>query len=310
MGQLLCYPSDSVYHLNHRKYICSRQLGEGAYSIVYLVQDHSKRKYALKVMICQTAEQIEIGTREINSILLFDHPNIIKMIDHSTIDSKRLENSKEILMLTPYYKEGTLQDLLDKQRIQNGKDYNIGIFTEIEALQFFRQICLAVQQLHQHKPHILSHRDIKPGNILISQQNTIPVLTDFGSCTVARFQITSRKEALQLQEDIDQNTTPFYRAPELFDIKSDQLVDERIDIWALGCLLYAIAYNKSPFEVSDEEKSGSVALTVLRGLNAQAPNNIYSQAFYQLIAKMLTMNPDQRPYINQVLDDIDSILNH
>lgn len=92
-----------------------------------------------------------------------------------------------------------------------------------------------------------------------------------------------------------------YRAPELFDVKTETTLDEKVDIWSLGCTLFAMAYGQSPFEVNLNENGGSVALAVL---NAQFkfPNDPeYSQEFKDLISWMLTADPSTRPDIHEVI---------
>jgi serine/threonine kinase 16 len=69
---------------------------------------------------------------------------------------------------------------------------------------------------------------------------------DLGSVAPARLSITSRKEAVALQELCAETVTAPFRAPELFDLPSDALIDERTDIWALGCTIFAMAYRNSP----------------------------------------------------------------
>lgn len=109
-----------------------------------------------------------------------------------------------------------------------------------------------------------------------------------------------------------------YRAPELFDVKTGQTIDEKVDIWvrfsefplsctvisaltqSLGCTLYALAYSHSPFEnIQTIEQGGSIAMAVL---NAQYkhPQSAYSQGLKNLIDSMLKVNPTDRPDINQV----------
>ena len=94
-----------------------------------------------------------------------------------------------------------------------------------------------------------------------------------------------------------------YRAPELFDVKTETTLDEKVDIWSLGCTLYAMAYGLSPFEVNSDQ-GGSVALAVL---NAQYKfptegevANLYSNEFKEMISWMLTADPKTRPDIHQV----------
>ncbi|KAN0045108.1 hypothetical protein ACTA71_006636 [Dictyostelium dimigraforme] len=319
----LCYPSDKTFTINGVKYTVNRILGEGGFSFVYLVKDNSNsKKYALKVMICQTQESINTAKREINAFQTFNHENIMKLVDHSV--SNHSQDTKEYRLLLPYYKDGTLQDLIDNQRTTYGKDTKKPLFKEKTCLEFFLKVCQAIQVFHNHSPP-LAHRDIKPGNIALqnlrrpsinnsnsnnddndSDIEAIPIIMDFGSVGEARIKIENRKDALSLQDEVEQNTTPFYRAPELFDIPSDCQIDERIDVWALGCLLYTMAYNNSPFEVCDNEPNGSVALKVLSGLPKPfpPPQTNYSNQFNQLIIDMVNLNKDERLYLNQVIDRI------
>lgn len=56
-----------------------------------------------------------------------------------------------------------------------------------------------------------------------------------------------------------------YRAPELFDVKTGSIIDTKVDIWSLGCTLYACLVGKSPFEARSEETGGSLSMCVLGG---------------------------------------------
>ncbi|KZT76807.1 hypothetical protein F511_46169 [Dorcoceras hygrometricum] len=88
-----------------------------------------------------------------------------------------------------------------------------------------------------------AHNDVKPGNVLVTRRKGLPplaMLMDFGSARPARKQIRSRSEALQLQEWATEHCSAPFRAPELWDCPSHADIDERTDIWSLGCTLFAI----------------------------------------------------------------------
>jgi serine/threonine kinase 16 len=87
-----------------------------------------------------------------------------------------------------------------------------------------------------------------------------------------------------------------YRAPELFDVKTGKTLNEKVDIWSLGCTLYAAAYGVSPFETD----GSSIAMAVLSG-RYRHPGG-YSEKLTKLIDACLVVDVDKRPDIQQVID--------
>lgn len=123
---------------------------------------------------------------------------------------------------------------------------------------------------------------------------------DFGSACPARVHIENRQQALSQQDLAAEQSTMPYRAPELFDVKTGTTLNEKVDIWSLGCTLYAMAYGQSPFEVNMDQ-GGSVALAVLNNqYKFPTKEDHYSQDVKDAIKWMLTANPEDRPNIQQV----------
>ncbi|CAK5269738.1 unnamed protein product [Mycena citricolor] len=153
-----------------------------------------------------------------------------------------------------------------------------------------------------------AHRDLKPGNIMISDEGA-PIVMDFGSCIKARIPITNRSQALVQQDIAAEQSTMAYRAPELYDVKNDTTLDEKVDIWSLGCTLFAMAYSHSPFENPQiTEQGGSIAMAVLNAQYKHPANSVYSQGFKDLVNTMLNPEPRQRPDIHKVLELTDRVL--
>ena len=156
-------------------------------------------------------------------------------------------------------------------------------------------------------------------NIMITDDGATPILMDFGSTMKARINVENRSQALLQQDIAAERSTMAYRAPELFDVKTGQMLDEKVDIWvssfdhshlgssrviycsqSLGCTLYALAYSHSPFEnTQTTEQGGSIAMAVLNA-RYQHPESAYSQGLKSLIDAMLKPNPRERPDIHQV----------
>lgn len=110
-----------------------------------------------------------------------------------------------------------------------------------------------------------AHRDIKPGNIMIDDSGSTPILMDLGSVAPSPVPVTSQSLALQMQDTAAEHSTMPYRAPELFDVRTGTVIDTKSDIWSLGCTLYACLVGKSPFEMRSDETGGTLSLCVLGG---------------------------------------------
>ena len=150
-----------------------------------------------------------------------------------------------------------------------------------------------------------AHRDIKPGNVMVADDGKTPILMDFGSTIKARVHIKNRKQAVAHQDMAAERSSMPYRAPELFDVPTDTTLTEAVDIWSLGCLLYALAYLHSPFETTQTiEQGGSIALAVLNGSykTPSSGEDPYSEKTREIIKRCIQVKPEDRPQIDEVIE--------
>ena len=176
-----------------------------------------------------------------------------------------------------------------------------------------------------------AHRDIKPGNIMISDTGTQPILMDLGSLAPSPTPITSRALALQVQDQAAEHSTMPYRAPELFDVKTDTTIDTKVDIWSLGCTLYACLIGKSPFEARSEETGGSLSLCVLGGdwrfpdegpaearrgkqrasdadAERKKKEGVVSDPVKEAVRACLKVEPAERPDVDQLIEMVEEVV--
>nr|KAF6346977.1 hypothetical protein mPipKuh1_011259 [Pipistrellus kuhlii] len=156
-----------------------------------------------------------------------------------------------------------------------------GQMDEGEARTVFRQIVSAVQYCHQKG---IVHRDLKPGNILIDSDMTIK-LTDFGFS----------KEV----SDFKQSTfcgTICYSAPEI--LQRQTYDGRKTDVWSLGVLLYRMLTGVVPFE---GDNFVNVRKHILSG-HFYIPY-FMSMEVQKLLRKLLTIDPSQRPTLEDVMKD-------
>ncbi|KAK9282839.1 hypothetical protein L1049_011062 [Liquidambar formosana] len=257
-------------------------IAEGGFSCVYLARDaiHSSKQYALKHIICNDQELLDLVTKEISVMKsLRGHPNVVTLYAHTILDMGR---TKEALLVMEYC-EKSLVSVLESR--------GAGYFEEKQVLAIFRDVCNAVFAMHCQSPPI-AHRDLKAENLLLGSDGQWK-LCDFGS-TSTNHKRFEKPEEMGIEEDnIRKHTTPAYRAPEMWDLFLRELINEKVDIWALGCLLFRICYFKSAFD-------GESKLQILNG-NYRIPElPKYSSFVTDLIRDMLQSSPDARPDITQV----------
>lgn len=257
-------------------------IAEGGFSCVYLARDavHASKQYALKHMIYNDEELSDLVMKEINVMkALKGHPNVVTLYAHTILDMGR---TKEALLVMEFC-EKSLVNVLESR----GGAY----FEEKQVLSIFRDVCNAVFAMHSQSLPI-AHRDLKAENLLLGPDG-LWKLCDFGS-TSTNHKRFEKPEEMGIEEDnIRKHTTPAYRAPEMWDLLRRDLINEKVDIWALGCLLYRICYFKSAFD-------GESKLQILNG-NYRIPDlPKYSSPVIDLIRDMLQASPDDRPDITQV----------
>uniref|UniRef100_A0A1B6CSF7 non-specific serine/threonine protein kinase n=1 Tax=Clastoptera arizonana TaxID=38151 RepID=A0A1B6CSF7_9HEMI len=173
------------------------------------------------------------------------------------------------------------------QRIQDRQD---GAFTEREAAQIMREICLAVKYLHDMN---IAHRDLKPENLLYSKHDDTGVLklTDFGFAKEI-----SSKVALQTP-----CYTPYYVAPEVL---GPDKYDKSCDIWSLGVIMYILLCGFPPFFSNHGMAISPGMKKRIRTGQFDFPDpewNNVSQDAKDLIRGMLCVNPAMRLDIEQVM---------
>ncbi|GAA6032893.1 hypothetical protein JCM8097_000035 [Rhodosporidiobolus ruineniae] len=152
-----------------------------------------------------------------------------------------------------------------------------------------------------------AHRDIKPANIMLSDASPpAPILMDFGSALPARIDIPDRRVALLQQDLAAEHCSMPFRAPELFDVKTGTQLTESVDIWSLGCTLFAMAYSTSPFETAQQsEHGGSIAMAAMGGkftFPDGADGGRYSEGFREIVRRCVRVKPEERPTIQEVIE--------
>ncbi|KAM3725765.1 Serine/threonine-protein kinase [Dirofilaria immitis] len=276
----------SVVKLPNHTVTLDKRLAEGGFAIVYLASDKLGRHYALKrQFISDDVRQLEACRRECRIVsCLAGHKNIVSYIDHMIL--KNNCGVYECSLLTTYYKSNVLQ--LMNERHLAGR-----CLSPSEILKIFCDVCEAVARLHHSQTPVI-HRDLKAENVLIDEHRLgapVYVLCDFGSATTKV--LSSDSQSLQfIEEEIHRYTTLAYRAPEMIDIYSGKCIGTKIDIWALGVMLYRLCYFSLPF--------GESSLAIQNcSYNFPAEPN-YPEEIRTIIKVLLDPDPVRRPDIYQV----------
>ncbi|XP_019741167.1 cyclin-G-associated kinase [Hippocampus comes] len=285
-----------MVELGDMKLRIKRVIAEGGFAFVYEAQDISSGKdYALKRLLSNEDEKNKEIIQEVCFMKkLSGHPNVVQFCSAASIGKEESDTGQaEFLILTELCK-GQLVDFM--RRVEQRAPVSCDT-----VLKVFYQTCRAVQHLHKQKPHVI-HRDLKIENLLISNQGTIK-LCDFGSATsVAHYPdySWSAQKRSMVEDEITRNTTPAYRTPEMIDLYSNYPINEKQDIWALGCILYLLCFKQHPFEEGAK-------LQIVNGKYSIPQNDTKYTVYHNLICSMLKVNPTERLSITEVVNQLQEI---
>ena len=212
-------------------YKIERELGRGGMGEVYLAwrADNEFRKQVAIKLVRRGADSefvVSRFRRERQILASFDHPNIARLLDGGTTEDG-------VPYLVMEYIEGQpLTRFCDERNLALA-----------ERLKLFTQVCSAVEYAHQQQ---VIHRDIKPGNILVTADGTAKLL-DFG---IAR--ILKSTPLLDTGEHTGtgiQMMTPEYASPEQM---RGEAVTAASDQYSLGVLLYELLTGRRPYQLRNK----------------------------------------------------------
>ena len=262
--------------INIDDYTFYRKLGEGSYGIIFsAINNMDNKKYAIKKIIARTINEIESFTKEFELVYKCDHPNIMKIygISIRILDS----TTYSLYVLMEIAKSDWDREI--KRRLQKRQKY-----TEIELITIIKDLSDAL--LYIQTKFKLSHRDIKPQNILVFE-NGLYKLADFGEAKEVK--VSKRLNTLR--------GTELYMSPALYEglkqgknnVNHDPF---KSDVFSLGfCLLYASSLN---FELLYEARDNDSSNNINRILNKSLIKRFYSEKLICILYNMLLFEEKER----------------
>mmetsp|Transcript_36947 Transcript_36947/g.95721 ORF Transcript_36947/g.95721 Transcript_36947/m.95721 type:complete len:720 (-) Transcript_36947:118-2277(-) len=247
-------------------YILGRTIGEGTFGKVKLGRHIlSGANVAVKVLqkdrIVEVAD-VERVAREVHILKLIRHPHIVQLFEI-------IETRGQLYLIMEYASGGELFDhIVSKGRVP-----------EPEACRFFHQIIAGVEKIHEMR---VVHRDLKPENLLLDEHQCIKIV-DFGLSNLFR-------DGQRLSTACG---SPCYAPPEM--VAGQQYVPQMCDLWSSGVILFALVCGHLPFE---DQNTAALYKKILAA-DYTLPNFI-SDAVKDLIAGLLTVDPQKRATVNSV----------
>ena len=212
---------DSLVAALRDRYQIERELARGGMAIVYLGRDVRRQQpVAIKVMHPRVADALgaERFRREIEIARSLTHPLIVPLYDSG--------NAGDVLYYVMPYVEGESLH----QRMQ--RDRRVGLD---DALRITQDVAAALGYAHGRG---VLHRDVKPENVLLAGGRAL--VADFG---LAR--AIGAADYRRLTETGVIVGTAYYLSPE--QLREDPDLDQRADIYSLGCILYEMLTGGPPF---------------------------------------------------------------
>ena len=206
------------------QYQIIKKIGQGGMGIVYLaIHTHLKKQVVLKLLLNKdwdNANQTQRFYREMELVGQLDHHNIVKATDAGEADNAGF-------LVMEYLVGHDLKTILKSE----------GSVSTTSACSITRQVANGLQYIHNNK---LIHRDIKPSNLFLTTDGQIKIL-DLGLAGLSH----SDSSISDLTDSNCIMGSANYISPE--QAQSIKLVDQRSDIYSLGCTFYQLLTGQVPF---------------------------------------------------------------
>jgi serine/threonine protein kinase/tetratricopeptide (TPR) repeat protein len=209
-----------------------RELGEGGMAVVYLGErddEQYRKRVAIKMLRpgLHTAEIVHRFRNERQTLAALDHPNIVKLLDGGSTESGLPYLVMDYVEGVPIDEYCGLHQLSSRAR-----------------LQLFLSVCAAVRYAHQN---MVIHRDLKPGNILITKDG-VPRLLDFGIAKLLNPELLQTPLVTRTEW---RPMTLEYASPE--QVRGEPIT-ETSDIYSLGVLLYELLTGRRPYSTAGRSR--------------------------------------------------------
>lgn len=262
------------------RYKVSKKLGGGGMSTVYLAEDSIlNRKVAIKAIRIPAGEKettIKSFEREVHNLTQLSHNNIVNVFDVT-------ENDENFFLVMEY-----IQGLTLSEYIKQHKPLDVQT-----VLNFTKQIIDGIKHAHDNQ---IVHRDIKPQNILVDENQTLKIL-DFGIAkALSETTMTQTNHVLG---------TVQYLSPEQARGES---TDNGTDIYSIGVVLYEMLVGKPPFT---GETAVGIAIKHIQDPmpNATDKRSDIPQALSNVVLKATEKDKaDRYLAVNEMQNDLDSVL--
>ncbi|KAF2349622.1 Protein kinase domain [Trinorchestia longiramus] len=256
-------------------YVIGGKLGEGSYAKVKeCLHSETLERCAVKIMKQKTLRKIPHGAenvrREIKLLRNLRHKNVVRLHDVHYNEEKG-----KIYMMMEYCVVG-LQELLEKSP---GNKFPVW-----QAQGFFQQLLDGLEYLHSRG---VVHKDVKPGNLLLSCDSTLKI-TDFG--------VAEQVELCEGNDLISSSQgSPMFQPPEVAGGTHSRFPGYKLDVWSTGITLYNLTSGKYPF-------NGSNIFRIIESVCRDAlviPSELDS-SLAALLQKMLVKDPYERISLQEV----------
>ncbi|EAR95768.2 Serine/Threonine kinase domain protein (macronuclear) [Tetrahymena thermophila SB210] len=254
-------------------------LGEGCVGLVKKVKRISDGElFACKMVKLKDEETVLQVIREFKNIKKLNHPNIVRVYELYVDEIKR-----RIYTIMELVEASEMFEVIRK----------LGSYSEEIASRIFKQILSCIRYMHES---CVCHRDLKPNNILSTEDGQCVKITDFN---ISKFGSTTKKDKF-FNKNVKMWTytgTVSFSAPEVF---SEDEYDQSVDIWSAGVVLYTMLSGQEPFQAEYLQD----LIAKIQNADYQFQSHIWSAISDEakdLIQKCLILNPKERITPDQAL---------